>query len=392
MARGKGRSGRRYVRDNRGRFASKGAGATARGGRLKTAGGKKRATQTMKVAGSGSKIRKPMSGGSNKPSQQISSKRQSAADRLKIKTATRRKLKTDRASVIPAKSAGPKTMKASRVSSTVAKPRTKGNSPQQVASRVQRKAAANQANINNITRAERTGATQGRQYQRALKTQATLKRAQEFTKTGKLPGRDNSIKAQRERKATKQRLAAKNAERKAARQSAAKASTARKPIAKTTKSPVNKAKDSYKAARADARMRNYDLRGADVNQRRMANTAAAKLKNMERRRSASVPKASADSPKSRQTARAFARMKRASTNERQAYERWDRNEATNKDSRKASVAKQAMRIYTGEVNPKVKSRARLTRTQNPDVLRDRIKRGEKLTAAKAKKAAKSRRR
>ena len=220
MARGKGRSGRRYVRDNRGRFASKGAGATARGGRLRTASGKKRATQTMKVAGSGSKIRKPMSGGSNKPAQQISSKRQSAADRLKIKTATRRKLKTDRASVIPAKSAGPKTMKASRVSSTVAKPRTKGNSPQQVASRVQRKAAANQANIKNITRAERTGATQGRQYQRALKTQATLKRAQEFTKTGKLPGRDNSIKAQRERKAASQRLTAKNAERKAARQAA----------------------------------------------------------------------------------------------------------------------------------------------------------------------------
>lgn len=220
MARGKGGSGRRYVRDNRGRFASKGAGATARGGRLRTASGNKRATQTMKVAGSGSKIRKPMSGGSNKPAQQISSKRQSATDRLKIKTATRRKLKTDRASVIPAKSAGPKTMKASRVSSTVAKPRTKGNSPAQVASRVQRKAAVNQANIKNITRAERTGATQGRQYQRALKTQATLKRAQEFTKTGKLPGRNNSIKAQRERKAASQRLMAKNAERKAARQAA----------------------------------------------------------------------------------------------------------------------------------------------------------------------------
>lgn len=51
MARGKGRSGRRYVRDAKGRFASKGAGATARGGRLKTASGKKRATQTMKVSG-----------------------------------------------------------------------------------------------------------------------------------------------------------------------------------------------------------------------------------------------------------------------------------------------------------------------------------------------------
>lgn len=41
--------GRRYVRDNRGRFAS--TGATARGGRLKTAGGNKRETQTIQAAG-----------------------------------------------------------------------------------------------------------------------------------------------------------------------------------------------------------------------------------------------------------------------------------------------------------------------------------------------------
>ena len=40
---------RKYARDNRGRFAS--AGATARGGRLKTAGGNKRATQTKAIAG-----------------------------------------------------------------------------------------------------------------------------------------------------------------------------------------------------------------------------------------------------------------------------------------------------------------------------------------------------
>ena len=249
MARGKGRSGRRYVRDNRGRFASKGAGATARGGRLKTAGGKKRATQTMKTSGA-------------KPAGAIKGK-------------------------------------------------------------VKRDPAA-------ASRAGQSGA-------------------------------------------------------------AKPAATARKPIAKTTKSPVNKAKDSYKAARADARMRNYDLSGADVNERRMANTATAKLKNMERRRSASVPKASADSPKSRQTARAFARMKRASTNERQAYDRWDKGMATDKDSRKASVAKRAQAIYEGRIDPKVKTRARLTQTRNPDVLRDRIKRGEKLTAAKAKKAASKRR-
>jgi len=40
---------RRYVRDNRGRFAT--VGATARGGRLATASGGKRATQTKAVAG-----------------------------------------------------------------------------------------------------------------------------------------------------------------------------------------------------------------------------------------------------------------------------------------------------------------------------------------------------
>ena len=38
---------RRYSRDNRGRFAGAGGGATARGGRLKTAAGNKRKTQTM---------------------------------------------------------------------------------------------------------------------------------------------------------------------------------------------------------------------------------------------------------------------------------------------------------------------------------------------------------
>jgi hypothetical protein len=41
---------RRYPRDNRGRFAG-GGGATARGGRLKTAAGNKRKTQTMQAGG-----------------------------------------------------------------------------------------------------------------------------------------------------------------------------------------------------------------------------------------------------------------------------------------------------------------------------------------------------
>ena len=56
---------RKYSRDNRGRFASSGTGATARGGRLKTASGNKRATQTSQMTaapragtvGKGGKVR-----------------------------------------------------------------------------------------------------------------------------------------------------------------------------------------------------------------------------------------------------------------------------------------------------------------------------------------------
>jgi hypothetical protein len=46
---------RRYSRDNRGRFAGGGGGATARGGRLKTAAGNKRKTQTAIIRSAGSK-------------------------------------------------------------------------------------------------------------------------------------------------------------------------------------------------------------------------------------------------------------------------------------------------------------------------------------------------
>jgi hypothetical protein len=154
--------------------------------------------------------------GAIKAKPQVSSARQAATDRLKIKTETRRKLRTDRASVIPATPAGPKTMKAARPQSTVAKQRTKGNTKAQVVSRVERKAAANRANLAAITRAERTGATQGRQYQRTLKRGMTLERAQNFLQTGRLPGRDNSMAAQRNMRQAKDRLAAKNASRAAA--------------------------------------------------------------------------------------------------------------------------------------------------------------------------------
>ena len=269
MAKRGGGSGRKYVRDNRGRFAT--TGATARGGRLKTASGKKRAVQTVKAKTGG------------KP-----------AGALK------------------------------------AKPRSEG---QKYAKRVQA----------------------GKDLKRS---QSTAREKKFFAETQK-------------------RLdAAPLAQSRAARS---------KPTARTSKAPTNKAKVAYKRASGDARMRNADLRGADAKERRMANSASAKVKNMQRRRSASTPKAGADAPRSKQKARELARVKRASSNERKAYAARGDGAGTAKQSRSASVAKRAQDIYSGKISASKKTTSRLTRTQNPDVLRARIKKGEKLTAARAKK-------
>jgi len=167
---------------------------------------------------------------------------------------------------------------------------------------------------------------------------------------------------------------------------AAKPTARSKPTAaRTSKAPANKAKAAYKRASGDARMRNADLRGADAKERRMANSASAKVKNMQRRRSTSAPKAGAEAPRSKQKAREFARIQRAYGNERRAYAAKGDGFGSAKQSRTASVAKRARDIYSGKISASYKTTSRLTRTQNPDVLKARIKRGEKLTAARAKK-------
>jgi hypothetical protein len=163
-----------------------------------------------------------------KPANPVSTARQAATDRLKVKTQTRRAIRADRSSVVtPGQRSRLETGKGStragaRPASTVAKPRTTGNTKPQVASRVERKLAAERAKMNIINRAERFGATQGNQREWSYKREATLKRAQTFLKTGKLPGKDNSIAAQRSMRQAKERLAAKNAARAAAPKPAAK--------------------------------------------------------------------------------------------------------------------------------------------------------------------------
>lgn len=79
---------RRYTRDNRGRFSS--VGATARGGRLATASGNKRATQTAKLSGGSPKgtVGKPkgLKPGSIKPKAPKPAASASAARRDKLQS------------------------------------------------------------------------------------------------------------------------------------------------------------------------------------------------------------------------------------------------------------------------------------------------------------------
>lgn len=77
---------RRYTRDNRGRFSS--VGATARGGRLATATGNKRATQTAKLSGGGPKgtVGKPkgLKPGAIKPRAAAPAKGSLAANKMEM--------------------------------------------------------------------------------------------------------------------------------------------------------------------------------------------------------------------------------------------------------------------------------------------------------------------
>ena len=234
MAKRGGGSGRKYARDAIGRFASKGYGGqtSGRGARLKAKGKKRdgggaivkpsrigemkntiskssskrkvnassRATDRQiardvaarakkkSVTANSARGQDAATGGKKgrakaaaaKPA--VSSARDAATVRLKIKTATRRKLKADRSSVIPA---NPKArrVQGARIGSTVAKKaRAKGNAPATIANRVRRKAAVNKANLKENTRYGNV--TDGKRYMRQVKTSTTLDRAQNFLKTG----------------------------------------------------------------------------------------------------------------------------------------------------------------------------------------------------------------
>ena len=217
---------RRYVRDNRGRFAT--TGATARGGRLATASGNKRATQTAKLSGdkASGTVSKPkgLKPGAIKAKPQASSARQAATDRLKVKTQTRRAIRADRGSVVTPgqrsklEAGKGATMRARRVNSTLPKSvaRTKGNQPSQVAKRVNRKAISAERQLaRNLELRRRGQLINQKSDTKTLRSSITLKKAQNYIATGKV-ARDNSMAFKRNIKEATTRINEKRAERAAA--------------------------------------------------------------------------------------------------------------------------------------------------------------------------------
>ena len=149
---------------------------------------------------------------------------------------------------------------------------------------------------------------------------------------------------------------------------------------KMSKVAPNAAKQSYKRASSAARAVGGDLRGASPAERRMANSRAAVVKNMERNRSTATPSA-ANSPKAAQKAREAARAKRAQSQYTAGMARESEGPGS-KASRKVTVARRAMQIYAGKVDPKAKATARLTKTTDQEKLRARISRSAKLKQPK----------
>lgn len=222
---------RRYTRDNRGRFSS--TGATARGGRLRTAAGNKRATQTTKLSGgkASGTVAKPkgLKPGAIKAKPQVSTARQGATDRLKVKTQTRRAIRADRASVVTPgqrsrlETGRGATVRAGRVASTLPKSiaRTKGNQPAQVAKRVNRKAISAERQLVRNLELRRQGLLVNQKSDtKTLRSSITLKKAQNYIATGKVT-RDNSMAFKRNIQAATTRIN----EKRAARAAVAKPTT-----------------------------------------------------------------------------------------------------------------------------------------------------------------------
>ena len=365
------RAGNRLNRDNSGRISGIGRnGATVRGGRLKTAKGNRRATQlaSMKPAGfRGGVIAKGGRGVRGMVARSLAATRKEragqrlpAAQRPGSLTSTLRGTLRTLAKADAARIRELEAITGGKVRPTAAGARAAGEAG---------------ARVRGAAKGGKVGATL-RAGLREL-AQSDARTAREMASivrdaTPKVPGAKGGKAIRGGRAALP----------------AAKPAAAKQQPQKPSKKPANKAQRAYLAARSNARSRGGDLRGGDAGSRRMANSAAAVVKGMERRRSGAVPKAPADSPRARQQQRQLARSQRASRNSRAAWAR-EADGPDSKASRSATVARRAQQIYAGKVDPKAKTKSRLTKTRDPEVLRKRIAKIKDNTARAAAKAAKA---
>lgn len=283
---GKGRKGgggggktRKYARDNQGRFASTGTGATARGGRLKTASGNKRKTQTMQSAAA--------------PKGTIGKPKGLKPGTIKAKAATAKpKDNTVTAKPASAKPAGLKFV--AEQSGRVRRAALGGGRTAVV--RKDQAVIINAKGTPIMTRKGLPNITAGKKY--AANPNARGPRLMSSGRSEALPSRDY-LKTSR-------------------------------PTG-TINKPKGLKPGAIKAKAATAKP---------------APSAAA------------IAQAG--------------RVKRATRNEIAAMKR-EGDGPGSKASRSASVAKRALKIYAGKIDPRQKTAARLTRTTDPEALRRRIK-------------------
>jgi hypothetical protein len=327
---------RRYSRDNRGRFAGSGGGATARGGRLRTAAGNKRKTQTMQSAAA--------------PKGTIGKPRGLKPGAIKTKSAA-----TTRKGQLAA-GAKKRNAQADRIDAKVKKLEGEYRSKDAAFYTQGAKPAGRDRMI-----AKSQQAAQLREQSAALRSKA----ANAERMSNKIKTTTSPIKSS----GGDQRLG-----RAIRNEAAGSTSYRRNPKGYQKRIKALEAQKIYKTGDTTSGLTLGQMAGKGFrlprNERAAAKPAApkgtiGKPRGLKQRTVAkSAPSAAAIAQAGRE--------KRATRNLNTAMKR-EGDGPNSKASRSASVAKRARAIYAGKVDPKQKTAARLTRTTNPEALRRRIK-------------------
>ena len=273
----------RLTRDNAGKITSVGGtGATARGGRLKTAAGNKRAMQTAKVSGGRAKGT-------------ISKKPRGISDSDKQSMQMAKALRSG-----------------------------KPNPAVDAVRRRQENSAASRRQANSLAKGNLLKTTEADRRNRAQSLATAQRKLSEMERTGsglnRLSGSNTALLGQR-----------------------AQVAALSKPLP-----------EFRKPNRSDVVAKNRDALA-----RRRAERQNAKTMSDFRARTSAA------------TIAQVGRERRATGNLNAAMKR-ESEGPNSKASRSASVAKRARAIYAGKVDPKQKTAARLTRTNNPEALRKRV--------------------